>query len=167
MTITVRPATEADVPAIVAIGHRTWPATYEPFTGAEYVARGLAQWWSDEVIRRSLPGTLVAENAAGAVVGMAGYAPSEDVLVIWKLYVLPEAQGTGAGSALLRRVIADAGARYRAIRLEYLDGNDKAAGFYARNGFRHLRREPDPDGGPDSVWLELAPCPLDLGTTPE
>jgi ribosomal protein S18 acetylase RimI-like enzyme len=154
MAVTVRPATDEDVPAITAIGHRTWQATYEPFAGADYVAKGLARWWSQDVIRAALGGTLVAENGAGSVIGMASCSPSDDALIIWKLYVLPEAQGSGAGSALLRRVITDAGHRYRSVRLEYLDGNDRAAGFYARNGFRYLKRESDPDGGPDSVWLE-------------
>ena len=159
MTVTVRPATEADLPAIADVGRRTWPATYEPFTGPDYVARGLARWWSEEALRRGLPRTLVAEDEAGQVIAMASYAPDGDALILWKLYVVPEAQGTGAGTALLHRVIADAAERYTAVRLEYLDGNDHAARFYERNGFTFLKREPGPDGGPDSMWMERATRP--------
>ncbi|HEX5116844.1 MAG TPA: GNAT family N-acetyltransferase [Pseudonocardiaceae bacterium] len=154
MPITVRMATEADLAAIADIGRRTWHATYEPFAGPEYVARGLAHWWSDEALRRGLPRALIAEDASATAVGMASCAPDGDVLIVWKLYVLPESQGTGAGTALLRRVIADAGGHYAAVRLEYLDGNDTAARFYERNGFTFLRRESSPDRDPDSVWLE-------------
>ncbi|HEX5404424.1 MAG TPA: GNAT family N-acetyltransferase [Pseudonocardiaceae bacterium] len=153
MTITVRMATDDDVAAIIDVGHRTWPATYEPFTGPEYVADGLARWWSAEAIRRGITRTVVAEDPTGAIVGMASYAPNDDILILWKLYVVPEAQGTGAGSALIRKVITDASGRYRAVHLEYLDGNNHAAEFYARNGFTYLKRETDPDGGPDSIWL--------------
>jgi GNAT superfamily N-acetyltransferase len=157
MTVTVRVATEADLAAVAEVGRRTWPATYEPFTGPDYVTRGLAQWWSDDAIRRGLADdrTLVAEDESGAVVGMAGFAPTEDILILWKLYIVPEAQGSGAGTALLRKVIADATGQYRALRLEYLDGNNRAAAFYGRNGFTYLMRETDPAGGPDSVWMEL------------
>jgi ribosomal protein S18 acetylase RimI-like enzyme len=154
MPITVRTATEADVAAIIDVGHRTWPATYEPFTGPEYVVRGLARWWSEEAIRRGLPRTLIAEDATATVLGMASYAPDDDVLILWKLYVLPEAQGTGAGTALLQRVIADASGHYTAVRLEYLDGNDHAAAFYERHGFTFLKRASEPEGGPDAIWLE-------------
>jgi GNAT superfamily N-acetyltransferase len=155
VTITVRVAAEADLAAIAHVGHRTWHATYEPFAGKDYVARGLARWWSGQALRRGLDHTLVAEDASGTVVGMASFAPDDDVLIVWKLYVLPEAQGSGAGTALLRKVIADATDRFRAVRLEYVDGNDHAATFYARHGFTYLKRESDPDGGPDSVWMEL------------
>jgi GNAT superfamily N-acetyltransferase len=154
MTVSIRKATEADVEAITDIGRRTWPATYEPFAGPDYVARGLARWWSDDAIRRGLDNTLVAEDASGTVIGMASFAPSGDILILWKLYVLPEAQGIGAGTALLHRVITDASERYTAVRLEYIDGNDRAARFYERNGFTFLKRESDPVGGLDSIWME-------------
>ena len=156
MPITVRVATDSDADAVAAVGRLTWPPTYEPLAGTSYVEEGLARWWSDKAVRRGLAGgrTLVAETESGGVVGMAGFAPDSDVLILWKLYVLPEAQGTGAGSALLNRVIADAAGRYRAVRLEYVAGNERAAAFYARHGFVFLGREADSSGGPDVVWME-------------
>ncbi len=156
MSVTVRVTTAADADAVAAVGHQTWPPTCEPLAGAEYVEHGLARWWSDEAVRRGLADdrTLVAVAESGAVAGIAGFAPDGDVLIRWKLYVLPRAQGTGAGTALLERVIAEATGRYRAVRLEYVAGNDRAAAFCARNGFAFLRREPDADGGPDVVWLQ-------------
>jgi GNAT superfamily N-acetyltransferase len=160
MTVTVRKATDADLAAIADVGRRTWPATYEPFTGPDYVARGLARWWSEDALRRGLERTVVAADASGAVIGMASFAADGDVLILWKLYVLPEAQGTGAGTALLHRVITDASGHYAAVRLEYLDGNDHAAGFYERNGFTFLKGESDPDGGPDAMWMERPDGPL-------
>jgi len=42
-----------------------------------------------------------------------------------------------------------------AVRLEYVDGNDRAERFYARHGFAELRREPgEQPGWPDIVWAE-------------
>jgi hypothetical protein len=43
----------------------------------------------------------------------------------------------------------------RSVRLEYLDGNERAAAFYAAKGFTELRREPaERPGWPDAVWVE-------------
>jgi hypothetical protein len=53
VSIEVRPATEADVEAIRAIGAATWPSTYA-FAGEAYVPHGLAIWWSAEAIVRTV-----------------------------------------------------------------------------------------------------------------
>ena len=43
----------------------------------------------------------------------------------------------------------------RPVRLEYVDGNARAARFYARQGFTEIRREPGEEPGwPDTVWVE-------------
>ena len=153
MTLEIRAASDRDIAAIRAVGERTWPPTYA-FAGAEYVARGLATWWSDEAIRRTLTttATLVAV-LDGEVVGVGNLDLRRDPPTIWKLYVVPAAQGTGAGSALLRELVALASGA--TVTLEYAGGNDRAAGFYARQGFVEARREaPQVDGGPATVWME-------------
>jgi len=154
--VRIRAAVEDDLIAIAEVGHRTWPPTYEPLAGKEYVANGLARWWSADLLRQALERTLVAENAAGEIVGMTSFGPVDDVLIVWKLYVVPEAQRSGAGTALLRKVIDTAQERHLAVRLAHIAGNGRAAKFYARHGFTYLKLESDADGGPDSVWLERA-----------
>ncbi len=153
MTLEIRTASEDDVAAIRSVGELTWPATYS-FAGDDYVSHGLATWWSDEAIRRSLvtTATLVAV-LDGQVVGVGNLDLHRDPPTIWKLYVVPAAQGTGAGSALLRELVALAGGA--PVTLEYADGNQRAAGFYERQGFREVRRQPaDVPGGPEIVWME-------------
>ena len=154
MTVEVRPATDADVAAIHEVGRATWPPTYG-FAGDEYVARGLATWWSDDAVRRSLASTrtLVAVSD-GTVIGVGNVDLVREPATIWKLYVVPAAQGLGAGSALIRALVElAAGAT---VTLEYVDGNDRAAAFYARHGFREVRRQPPAhDGWPETVWMEL------------
>lgn len=147
----IRPAGPADVDAIVEVGHRTWPATYA-FAGPAHIASGLATWWSAEAVARSLATTtvLVAE-AGGEVVGTGNIDLRGPVPIIWKLYVLPSAQGGGVGSALMRELIGTAGGR--PVRLEYTEGNGAAARFYAAHGFVEVDRE-SREGWPDRVWLE-------------
>jgi ribosomal protein S18 acetylase RimI-like enzyme len=154
VTVLVRPATLDDVSAIQRIGHETWPATYA-FAGSDYVEHGLASWWSEQSIAASLATTqnLVAE-VDGDVVGMGNVDLRPETPVIWKLYVLPTSQGTGAGRALIEALIALVPADRGAVLLEYTDGNERAAAFYRRNGFVELRRDPpEQEGWPDQVWM--------------
>jgi ribosomal protein S18 acetylase RimI-like enzyme len=152
--ITVRPAARGDVAAVKAIGEAAWPPTYA-FAGQEYIAHGLASWWSEEAVARSMETTrtFVAERGA-AVIGMGNIDLRGARPVIWKLYVLPEHHGTGAGRALLARLLAQAPASADGVTLEYTDGNERAARFYRGHGFTELRRDPpERDGWPEQVWM--------------
>ena len=155
MKFSVRPATAADVSAICSIGQEVWPETYA-FAGGDFVEHGLAIWWSEEAVRKSLATTttLVAE-AHGQIVGMGNVELRRETPVIWKLYVLPEHQGTGVGSALLMGLVASVPVERQLIDLEYVDGNDRASDFYTRNGFIEVRREPaEQSDWPDQVWMQ-------------
>lgn len=153
--VTVRTATAADLDAVLAVGHRTWPATYEPIAGADYVAMGLRKWWSAEATRPAIDaGRMTVAEVDGEVVGVASAGPHEGQLVLWKLYVLPGHQGEGIGTALLEAVLDGVRGRYPVVRLAYLDGNDGARRFYARHGFTEVERERGSGGLPDSIWME-------------
>lgn len=153
--VTVRTATGDDLDAVLRVGHETWRVTYEPIAGREYVAMGLAKWWTADAV---IPGirvgrTLVAEQD-GAVVGMAAYGSQGDELVLWKLYVLPGHQGRGIGRRLLDEVVLRAAQLgHTTLGVSYLDGNDQAARFYEGTGFRFTHREPGGSGLPDLLWL--------------
>ncbi|MDG4823848.1 GNAT family N-acetyltransferase [Asanoa sp. WMMD1127] len=155
----IRKAGPDDVAAIVAVGHETWPATYA-FAGDDYVAHGLATWWSTEATRRAIAETTVLVAAEGDdVLGVGNLDERGPVPIIWRLYVRPAAQGRGAGGALLAALVA--AVPDRPVRLSYLEGNEPAARFYARLGFAELRREPgDRPGWPGQVWLERPPSGL-------
>ncbi|MFT4263881.1 MAG: GNAT family N-acetyltransferase [Nocardioides sp.] len=154
--MTVRLATPDDLDAVLRVGHETWWATYVPITGEEFVRDGLARWWTAEstlpAIERGL--VFVAEEE-GAVVGMTMYGVRDRRADIWKLYVLPEAQGSGLGRALVDAVVSAVAGAADEIVLAWLEGNDDAAAFYRRMGFEETHREPDDDGHPH-VWMRKA-----------
>lgn len=141
---TVRKATVDDVEAVRAVGHATWPPTYGPIRGDAYVEAGLARWWSEDAVERGVGGgrTYVAERD-GQVVGCAVVGELDGVPMIWKLYVRPEAQRTGAGRALLEAVLADLPADADAVRLDHAEGNDRAHAFYTSQGFVETHRHGD------------------------
>jgi ribosomal protein S18 acetylase RimI-like enzyme len=153
--VSVRPATAADVDAVRAVGHAAWPPTYGPLAGDAYVAEGLARYWSAEAVLRSIEhGRTYLAERDGAAVGTATVGERDDEPVLWKIYVTPDDQGGGVGSALLAAVLADLPPGR--LLLEYVDGNERAAGFYRHHGFRELRRDPpERPGEPGLIWMEL------------
>jgi len=102
---------------------------------------------------------LVAVDS-GQVVGVGNVDLRGTVPIIWKLYVLPQAQRSGVGSALMTALLDRVPAGTGSVQLEYLDGNEPAAAFYAARGFTELRREPaERPGWPDTVWAERRMSP--------
>lgn len=141
--LVIRPAVADDVPAIQMIGEETWPRTYD-FAPPEYIASGLATWWSPQSIERSLQvtETLVAVRD-GAVIGMGNVDLRGTSPVIWKLYVLPEHHGRRAGHLLLEELCSLAFRRSDHVTLSYVEGNDKAEQFYRSHGFVETHRVPN------------------------
>ncbi|RUS46921.1 GNAT family N-acetyltransferase [Cohnella sp. AR92] len=84
----------------------------------------------------------VALDASGKIVGGCGIAefgsPEGEICELQKMYLLPEARGTGAAAELLRIAIQFAKQHYRACYLETLQNMQAANRFYAKHGFNKL-----------------------------
>ncbi|MEO7449247.1 MAG: GNAT family N-acetyltransferase [Humibacillus sp.] len=154
--IEVRLADGDDLAGVMSVGHRTWPPTYEPIAGPEYVAMGLAKWWTSDVVTDSIrKGSTIVAVVGGEVVGVATVGVLDDALALWKLYVVPGQHGRGIGSRLLEAVVARAvEAGHARIVLSHIEGNEDAARFYRSRGFTETHRESGGSGLPDSVWVE-------------
>jgi ribosomal protein S18 acetylase RimI-like enzyme len=162
--VEIRLATEADVPAMQALGVRTWRATYAGVLSEAQIEAGIAEFWNDYSLgsatgaRRMLVATVDGE--------LAGLLESDRLddgrAVVWKLYVAPEEQGRGIGRALVERHLARAAADGdREVWLEHYEGNDAAAAFYERLGFTARRVEESVQTpGARIVWRARA---LDAG----
>lgn len=152
----IRLARPDDLDGVLEVGRQTWPATYVPLVGEEYVRNGLARWWTPEGTRPSLDdGRVWVAEVHGRIVGMAVYGIADRVADVWKLYVLPDFQGQGIGRALLTSVIEATRDAVDQVVLAYLDGNASAREFYERMGFIETHRENGQLGGPDHVWMAL------------
>lgn len=156
-TVLIREAAGEDLHDVVAVGLATWPATYGPIAGTDYVAMGLSKWWTEEATIPAIrAGRVLVAEVDGVVVGMTSFSPSEGRFMIWKLYVLPKHHGQGLGHRLLNAALARARAEgFTEVRLSYLEGNDAAARFYERHGFEAYDIEHGGSGIPDSVWVRL------------
>jgi len=151
VNVLVRRAVEDDLDGILSVGHRTWPPTYEPIAGADYVAMGLAKWWSAESTLPAIrAGRMTVAELDGDVVGVASAGPHEGHLVLWKLYVVPEHQRGGIGARLLEAVVEGARGIHPEIRLAYIEGHLK--------GIRRMVDEVSVQpSDPEAGWLADEP----------
>lgn len=153
--IEVRTAGGDDLGGVISVGHRTWLATYEPIAGPEYVAMGLAKWWTPDVISATIrTGRTIVADEQGTVIGVATWGAQQGDAVLWKLYVLPGHHGKGVGSRLLAEVERRAVEQgHERLVLSHISGNVQAAAFYRARGFCQTHTEEGGSGMPDSVWV--------------
>jgi ribosomal protein S18 acetylase RimI-like enzyme len=107
----------------------------EPDEGDVQRWRERVETWRDRM--------LVADDEA--VVGYAHVRVTDtkpfvgdDEAGLKELYVRPDRWGEGVGSELLERGLETPSDDVTAVRLETLEGNDRAAGFYEAHGFRRV-----------------------------
>ena len=73
----------------------------------------------------------IIEDDAGNAVGVLDVSDEGDHLYLSRIAVLPEAQGQGLGTSVLRELIG----RGRPVRLHVFTHNDRARRLYERLGF--------------------------------
>lgn len=105
----IRSATAADLPAVRSIAHATWPVAYASILSPAQLTYMLERMYSEAALNEQFRcghRFLLAERY-GTPIGFGGYAHGHTPgrTRLHKLYVLPEAQGSGTGHALLMEVI--------------------------------------------------------------
>ena len=126
--------------------------TYEGRLPADFRERGLRQanipglehvfgtprdavrriaWLGDRIV-----GIAATSTAPGRWEVELGLVPPPAQRELDRLYVAAELHGTGLAAALFDAVVDE-----RPIYLWLIDGNERAARFYERRGFRHLEEE--------------------------
>jgi ribosomal protein S18 acetylase RimI-like enzyme len=136
-TITI--ALPWDVHGIQEVLRHTWINTYSAIIGREHAIQS-AQRFSKPyllwLISSGLLGTgsFLKAVVSGRIVGVAYAVMDDKEVVLYLLYVRPENQGQGVGSALLAEV-----ERWKLkagkIRLETLRDNEQAVDWYVSRGF--------------------------------
>jgi GNAT superfamily N-acetyltransferase len=158
--VRIRPAAAADGPPIARIRAATWRAVYPGLIPEQTLAERTdpaavereGEWRS----AHSMDGVLVAEGPDGddGLIGFAVFGPERDEGYqlgqpqteeapehgrgeVYAIYVLPGHWNSGAGRALMNRVLAlAAGQDYNDVSLWVLEANARARRFYEKAGFR-------------------------------
>ena len=123
VTTSLRPMTEADVPAVTALEQRAFTEPWSAETLAAEVARADRRY-------------LVAVAADGSVAGYGGLKVGGSDAHVLTLAVAPERRGRGLGTRLLLGLIdAALAAGVRHLTLEVRVSNAEARALYRRFGF--------------------------------
>lgn len=141
-------ATPDDAEAVLAVKDASWREAYAHLLPAAFLAGSLGdspartEGWRRALAPES-PARFALVRSRGRVVGFAGAGPARDEDAptpeeLYTVYVLAEMHGTGAGLAVVERVLAD-----RPASLWVFEANPRAWAFYGKLGFapdgaRHL-----------------------------
>lgn len=146
--ISMRDMVPADIPAVHALEVRLFPVDAWPL-----------EMFVNELSQPETRRYLVAEVADG-IVGYAGLMCIEPIADVQTIAVVPEYEGRGIGTALLRELIREGRRRGAAdVLLEVRADNPRAQQLYRRFGFEqiHVRRRYYRDGVDALIMrLELA-----------
>jgi len=133
--ILVRPAGAPDVPALHALGVRTWRATYEGVLPQAVVEQGVAELFNAYSLGAAVEqGRMLAAFRDGVLVGLLEFDRVDAArTMVWKLYVDAGAQRRGIGGLLLERLLRTAGTAE--VGVEHDARNVAAAAFFEAFGF--------------------------------
>jgi GNAT superfamily N-acetyltransferase len=151
--ITLAGLTDRDF--IRSVSERTWPSTYGHIISQEQIDFMLDWMYSDESLEKQMDSGCVfyiasikKENEQWEAVGFCSVSPEEEeennstekiegskAHKLNKLYILPSAQGTGAGKALLNKSIEVAKASGSSSLCLQVNKLNTAYTFYLKHGF--------------------------------
>jgi GNAT superfamily N-acetyltransferase len=140
--ISIRPGRILDAGEIAHVHVESWRSTYAGILPDKYLA-GLDETLRERLWREWLGGETFVRVAEkdGVVVGFAhGGAIREEVegcdAQLYAIYLLKEAQGMGAGTGLLRAIVAELTDRnFKSLAVWVLERN-RSRGFYEKTGAR-------------------------------
>lgn len=143
----IRQLTKEELTKVQSIAHRTWPSTFANILSPEQIEYMLNWMYDLKMLESQFEKghTFLLAEEDGNERGFAGfelnYAEGPKAK-LHKIYLLPEAQGKGAGKALILEV-ADRARKngQKSLLLNVNKYNQKAIEFYARIGFFELYKE--------------------------
>jgi GNAT superfamily N-acetyltransferase len=127
---------------IRSVSERTWPSTYGHIISPEQIDFMLEWMYSDDSLATQMNTgcEFYIANMNGSDIGFCSVSEEEEdsnkiAHKLNKLYVLPTAQGTGAGKALLNKCIEVAKASGSSSLFLQVNKQNSAYSFYLKHGF--------------------------------
>ncbi|MCX8002241.1 MAG: GNAT family N-acetyltransferase [Anoxybacillus mongoliensis] len=141
MTYIIRKMKQGDIQQVQYIAKITWNATYEGIIPSNVQENFFKSAYSDERMKQRLQrSTLFVAEVKNNIVGFANFSSVRDdgKVELWAIYVHPEQQGKGIGSALLQKGIQHIdGANEIYVNVE--KDNIIGKSFYEAKGFKVVK----------------------------
>lgn len=149
MDLFIRKMVREDIEQVQAVARESWHATYEGIIPLTVQNNFLDNAYSDTMMERRLAHSLVFVAEVGdQLVGFANYAKANDQgkVELAAIYISPENQGIGIGTALLKAGIEEIKGIER-IWIDVVKENTIGRNFYKAKGFQIVKEfEDDFDG---------------------
>jgi ribosomal protein S18 acetylase RimI-like enzyme len=173
MSLVIREATSADIPALAHLHVKTWRATYEcilseqELNGPTYEIRE-RQWRAAFKVTDGSVFCFVVQDDTGQLVGFAAgrpHGPGEFSGELSKIYLLVEYQRQGLGRRLVGHVARRFLTQGVSTMLVFADGRNPSCRFYEALGAERLREETGEPSWGNYGWRDLrrlaAVCPIE------
>lgn len=145
--VTIKEATAKDFKIIQEIAHKTWPDVYGEILSAVQLDYMLKSFYSEEALRDNVVNKghhFILAFEEDFCLGFASFQHDyldEKVTRLHKIYLLPEAQGKGAGKQLVDAVINYAKQSGSNVISLNVNRFNKALTFYQKLGFEIVGEE--------------------------
>lgn len=143
--ITIRHATLADVKTIHLLAHKIWWPTYAEILEKEQIQFMLDLFYAEARLKKYISSgqqsfiLLVESEQAVAFAAYAADQENEDIMVLEKIYCLPETQGKGYGKQLIEFVATQAKLAGKSYLQLYVHRQNKARNFYEKMNFKVIK----------------------------
>ena len=140
----IRSATLGDIAIIQSIAQTTWPIAYGDIISKDQLDYMLNLMYSDDSLKKQMEKghQFYLFYLADAPIAFASVSNEGDrIFKLNKLYVLPSTQKTGAGKALLQKVIEHAKSNNGKQIVLQVNKLNIAKKFYLKQGFTVLRED--------------------------
>lgn len=136
--VTIRRATEDDVPAIQRVARASWEAAYGDFMDEDIIDEMLAYGYSVDFLEEAISSTKMTLFVAEEEYSVVGYVscepPTDGSVGQVSIYVSPEYWGEGIGTALLEKARSYLDAKNAdTVRDVVLAENDVGNAFYQKH----------------------------------
>ncbi len=142
-------ALEKDIPVIREIAVAAWPVAYSRILSAGQIEYMLATFYSPKELLRQMNTEVqfIIAYQQGKAIGFAGFGRYENDYKLYKLYVRPAIQKTGAGKILIQEAEKRSQAAGAKRLILNVHRNNPSRGFYEKHGF-HIYETIDIPFGP-------------------
>jgi ribosomal protein S18 acetylase RimI-like enzyme len=141
--LSIRPASERDIPVISQLAHAIWPVAYDGILLPEHISNMLERMYNHDDLKKQMTVDghrfWLASINERPVAFMSGYR-EDDVVWLKKIYVDPACKGQGVGKALIA-TLEQAFAPASEMRLLVNPKNFPAMDFYRHVGFVESGRQ--------------------------